>query len=100
MGLDIRMPMGMMFSALGAALAAFGLFGDVSIYSRSLGYNVNLWWGLCVLLFGLTFLYYGRRGTSAMKPAEFSPEGRRMEELEAATHKERTNPVVDPDDKR
>ena len=100
MGLDIRMPMGLMFSALGGALTVFGLFSDASIYARSLGYNVNLWWGLFVMLFGLTFLYYGRRGTSAMKPAEFSPEGRAIEEMEAATHKERTNPIVDPNHKR
>jgi hypothetical protein len=35
-----------------------------------------------LLAFGLIFLYYGRRGTSAMQPAEMTPEGRAMEERE------------------
>lgn len=94
MGLDIRLPMGAMFAILGAMLALYGLFSDPEIYARSLGYNVNLWWGLALFIFGLVFLYYGRRGTSAMRPAETTPEGRAMEEREFATGKERTNPVV------
>ncbi|MBI4408202.1 MAG: hypothetical protein HY561_00745 [Gemmatimonadetes bacterium] len=72
MGLDIRLPIGLMFSLLGSVLAAFGLWSDRTIYARSLGYNVNLWWGLVLLAFGLVFIYFGRRGTRALRSAAHS----------------------------
>jgi multisubunit Na+/H+ antiporter MnhG subunit len=62
MGLDIRLPIGLMFSLIGVLLALFGLFGDKAIYQRSLAINVNLWWGTVMLIFGLTMLVLGRRG--------------------------------------
>jgi hypothetical protein len=63
--LDIRLPIGLLFSAIGALLTVFGLTSDARIYERSLGINVNLWWGLVMLLFGLSFLAYSRRHTTA-----------------------------------
>ncbi|HYD55208.1 MAG TPA: hypothetical protein VEA99_21415 [Gemmatimonadaceae bacterium] len=62
MGLDIRFPIGLMFSILGAMLVLYGLLSDPAIYARSFGHNVNLIWGLVVLVFGLGMLYFGRRG--------------------------------------
>jgi len=66
MGLDVRLPVGVLFSFLGAALAGFGLFSDRDIYRVSLDLNVNLGWGLVLLVFGLTMLVFGwnkgRRG--------------------------------------
>ena len=62
MGLDLRIPIGLMFLVLGLLITGFGLFGDRAIYQRSLGVNVNLWWGLVMLLFGLAMLLFGRRG--------------------------------------
>ena len=56
MKLDLRLPIGMMFSIFGAMLAVFGLVSDRTIYDRSLGINVNLWWGLVLLAFGLVML--------------------------------------------
>jgi hypothetical protein len=56
MNLDIRLPMGLMFSILGALLSAYGLFAPTAIYSASLGIDVNLWWGLVLLAFGLSML--------------------------------------------
>ena len=56
MKLDLRLPIGMMFSILGSLLAVFGLVSDSAIYTRSLGINVNLWWGLVLLVFGLFML--------------------------------------------
>lgn len=54
MGLDIRLPIGLMFSIIGALLAVFGaVAGDKSM---SLGMNVNLVWGVCILVFGLVML--------------------------------------------
>lgn len=54
MGLDIRFPIGMMFTLLGLILIGTGLFtsGDTAMYHPSLGINVNLIWGAFLLLFG------------------------------------------------
>lgn len=61
MGIDIRVPIGLMFSLLGLMLSGYGLMSDRDIYRRSLGYNVNLMWGAGILVFGLVMLYYGSR---------------------------------------
>ena len=71
MGLDIRLPIGLMFSILGVMLAGFGLLGDKAIYQRSLGININLWWGLVLLVFGLVMLLMGKRASrTIVKPAD------------------------------
>jgi hypothetical protein len=69
MGLDIRLPMGLMFTMLGAILTIYGAISDRAIYERSLGHNVNLWWGMVLLAFGLVFTYYGLRATRALRNA-------------------------------
>jgi len=56
MSLDLRVPIGLLFAALGALLAVYGLFSDPAIYRVSLGINVNLWWGLVLAGFGLLML--------------------------------------------
>lgn len=63
MGLDIRTPLGVMFTILGLLLAGFGLVSDRAIYQRSLGIDINLWWGLVLLVFGAAMLWFGRRAT-------------------------------------
>jgi hypothetical protein len=63
MGLDIRTPIGLMFSIFGALLVAYGLLTRGSeIYARSGGDNINLVWGLVLLVFGGLMLWLGRRG--------------------------------------
>jgi hypothetical protein len=58
MGLDIRLPIGMMFTLLGALLAVYGLCtgSDTEMYRASLGSNINLWWGLVLFVFGAVML--------------------------------------------
>lgn len=56
MKLDVRLPIGGMFAIFGAILVVYGLAADDAIYQRSLGINVNLWWGLVLLVFGLAML--------------------------------------------
>ena len=57
MGLDIRWPIGLMFSLLGAMLVVFGFAtGSDAMYQHSLGINVNLNWGLVLLVFGATMV--------------------------------------------
>jgi hypothetical protein len=68
MKLDLRYPIGMMFTIIGALLTAFGLASDEAIYARSLGINVNLWWGLVLLGFGLVMLVVAVRGARAAPP--------------------------------
>jgi hypothetical protein len=61
MNLDLRLPIGLMFSLFGAMLVVYGVLSDSAIYVRSLGINVNLWWGLVLLAFGLVMLAFSRR---------------------------------------
>jgi hypothetical protein len=61
MNLDIRIPIGMLFTILGVLLTVFGMVADRSIYVRSLGYNVNFSWGIVLLVFGIVMLVLGRR---------------------------------------
>lgn len=61
MGLDIRLPIGMMFTVIGALLSGYGLVADRTIFDRSLGINVDLIWGGVLLVFGLAFAIAGRR---------------------------------------
>ena len=63
MGWDIRIPIGQIFLILGILLAGYGLVSDKGLYQRSLGYNVNLWWGLLLLVFGATMYYFGRKSS-------------------------------------
>jgi len=56
MTLDLRLPIGLMFSIFGVMLVIYGLVSDTAIYARSLGINVNLWWGVVLLAFGLAML--------------------------------------------
>jgi hypothetical protein len=82
MQVDIRLPIGLMFTVVGGLLAVFGLLGDKSSWRASLGINVNLWWGLVMLIFGVVMFLLGRRGTAAARLTEESPEGRKIEEVE------------------
>lgn len=61
MNLDLRLPMGLMFSLFGALLTGYGVVSDKAIYERSLGVNVNLQWGLVLLAFGVTMLVLALR---------------------------------------
>jgi hypothetical protein len=73
-GLDVRVPIGGLFTALGLLLTGYGLAtaGDPSHYARSLSVNINLWWGLVMLVFGVTLLvavWLTRRRLAARPPA-------------------------------
>jgi hypothetical protein len=62
MNLDLRIPIGILFLTLGGLLAGFGLLTLGSdIYDRSLGINVNLWWGGLLMAFGGLMLFAALR---------------------------------------
>ncbi len=62
MGIDIRLPIGLIFAVVGILMTAFGVASNRAIYERSLGINVNLYWGLVLLAFGIIMALLGRRG--------------------------------------
>ena len=62
MKLDLRLPIGLMFTIFGVVLTVYGLVSNAAIYERSLGIDVNLWWGLVLLAFGLVMLAFAVRG--------------------------------------
>jgi hypothetical protein len=63
MELDVRIPLGWLFTILGAILVVYGLISDPAIYARSLGENVNLHWGLVFAIFGGAVLIFSRKKT-------------------------------------
>ena len=63
MGLDIRWPIGIMFSLIGALLVIEGLITGPS--AKSLDINVNLWWGIVLFVFGALMLLGAARGKKA-----------------------------------
>ena len=65
MNFDLRLPIGLMFSLFGAILTVYGLISGPEIYQRSLGINVNLWWGGGLLIFGLFMLFFALRKPKA-----------------------------------
>jgi protein-S-isoprenylcysteine O-methyltransferase Ste14 len=56
MQLDIRLPIGGMFSLFGLILIVYGALSPSGIYGKSLGININLWWGVILLGFGVVML--------------------------------------------
>jgi hypothetical protein len=58
MGMDIRLPMGLMFLIIGVVIAGYGMVttGDSMYADHSLGININLTWGLVLVLFGFLML--------------------------------------------
>jgi uncharacterized membrane protein HdeD (DUF308 family) len=54
MGLDIRLPIGLMFSIIGALMTIYGLVAkaDPAQFHQPPGTNINLVWGIFLLVFG------------------------------------------------
>jgi cytochrome c-type biogenesis protein CcmH/NrfF len=94
--LDLRLPIGGLFTALGLIIGGYGVAtnGNDALYQPSLSININLWWGLVMLLVGLIMLALGMRATrtahpSSALPAADSPEGRATERREHRSGLER-----------
>ena len=63
MGLDIRIPLGLIFLLIGGLMSVYGLFtrNAADIYEKSMGINLNLTWGAVMFVFGLIMFLVGRR---------------------------------------
>ena len=68
MGFDIRIPIGYLFTIFGAMLVLFGLLtANAEMYKRSLGININLWWGAALLIFGLLMAFAARKSQARIQ---------------------------------
>ena len=70
-GMDIRAPIGGLFSLLGLMLAGYGLIaGSRTASDVAPVTNVNLWWGIVMLLFGIMMLAMSRRAITRSSARE------------------------------
>ena len=60
---DIRIPIGFMFSIMGVLITGFGIYtmSNTAMYQKSLGINVNIIMGILMLVFGLIMLFFAFR---------------------------------------
>jgi hypothetical protein len=74
MGLDIRWPIGLMFSLVGLLMTIYGFAtkANTEMYQRSLDININLIWGLLLLVFGGLMLFLAMR-----KKPDAGPDGQK-----------------------
>jgi len=78
MGLDIRIPLGLVFLLIGGIMGVFGLFtqGDAALYQKSLGMDINLVWGSIMFACGAILFFFGKRHkTPDAAAAPAAPEG-------------------------
>ena len=61
MTLDVRLPIGLFFSALGVLLAGYGLATRGAPGMTPAGVPIDLVWGALLLAFGLAMLWLARR---------------------------------------
>ena len=63
MGVDIKLPIGLMFTLLGVILTIHGSItsANTELYIRSLNININLWAGLFMLVFGILMLSFSKK---------------------------------------
>jgi hypothetical protein len=60
-GLDVRWPIGLMFVAIGLLVGFYGVFSSARARLLTWSVNVNLWWGVVMLVFGLAMIWGGAR---------------------------------------
>jgi hypothetical protein len=89
--IDIRLPIGGLFTALGILIGGYGIAtnGNAAHYEPSLGININLWWGIVMLISGVLMLVFGARGTREHHPSGARPamESRQGEKTERREHR-------------
>ena len=63
MGLDIRLPIGLMFTFIGVLLTGYGLFSNTNVsHAGGEAININLIWGIVLLIFGVLMLFGALKG--------------------------------------
>jgi hypothetical protein len=71
MGLDLRWPIGLMFTFIGVLLTGYGVFNRAASITSIDGQeiDINLWWGVVLLIFGVLMLLGAIRGGKTPPPA-------------------------------
>ncbi len=61
--LDIRWPIGLLFTVIGALVGVYGALhpGQMDFRPFGINLNLNLWWGLVMLLFGVGMIWGAHR---------------------------------------
>ena len=70
MGLDVRVPVGLMFGIMGMLLVGYGVLGDQTIYAKSLGININAIWGSVLIVFAAVLLVLSSRRAGPPAPED------------------------------
>ena len=66
MNFDLRLPIGILFTLFGLILTGFGVATKGSeIYKKSLDHNINISWGIVLLVFGALMLIFALRARKA-----------------------------------
>ena len=72
--LDLRLPIGGLFTALGVIIGAYGVATrNSAMYEQSMSININLLWGIVMLVVGGLMLLFGIRSTRRQRPASARP---------------------------
>jgi len=72
MGLDIRWPIGLMFSLIGLLLTGYGVIEKAKSMTKIDGQeiNINFIWGLVLLVFGALMVFFAYRGGKKTNPPQ------------------------------
>jgi len=75
--IDIKLPIGLMFTILGVIIAGYGLvtINNSEMYQKSFGINVNIWSGAGMLLFGVIMLLLSRKGKKEARSQSYKRHG-------------------------
>lgn len=63
--IDLRLPIGLFFLCVGLIMTGFGLLSPHNIPNISQQINVDLYWGVILLLFGALMTIFGYKGQKA-----------------------------------
>ena len=75
MNLDLRIPMGLMFTLVGLILALYGWATRGSaLYARAGNVDVNPAWGAVLMVFGVGMLLVGRRAERRLRKQPQKPK--------------------------
>ena len=59
--LDVRVPIGALFTMLGVLLTAYGAMEPTAVQGAfTKGGQINMWWGVVMLIFGIFMLLVAR----------------------------------------
>ncbi len=64
--IDLRLPIGLFFLCVGLIMTGFGLFSPHNIPHINQQINVDLYWGVVLLLFGGVMTVFGMKGQKAI----------------------------------